>query len=72
LEEETAALYEVDSIDRDFTVEVIVLDDILDTCIDKRRTLIDQTVMNDGDALFFYCHESTASFEGITVRPLVS
>ncbi|HEY9593682.1 MAG TPA: hypothetical protein VHE79_04340 [Spirochaetia bacterium] len=69
-EEETAALYEVDGLEEPFTLELVVLDEVLDLCIDGRRTLIDRAEMGDGDRLFFYCHECAAVFDGIVVRPL--
>jgi beta-fructofuranosidase len=70
-EEETAALYEVDGLDRPFGVELVVLDDILDLCIDRRRTLINRASLGDGNRLFLYCHECEVEFDQIVVRPLV-
>jgi len=69
-EEETAALYEVAGLDGTFSVRLIVLDEVLDVCIDKRRTLINRADLGGGDRLFFYCHEGSVEFGEIQVRPL--
>jgi hypothetical protein len=69
-EEETAALYEVDGLDRPFTVELLVLDDVLDVCIDRRRTLIAREPMRDGNRLFLYCHDAVVEFDEILIREL--
>jgi beta-fructofuranosidase len=69
-EEETAALYEVDGLERPFTVELVVLDDVLDVCIGRRRTLIAREAMRDGDWLFLYCHDAVVEFDEILMREL--
>jgi len=71
-ENENAALYEVEGLDRPFGVEVLALEDVLDVCIDGTRTLINRHAPDGGDRLLFWCQEGEATFDDITVRPLES
>jgi hypothetical protein len=57
----------VDGLDRSFTIEGVAKDDLLDICIDDRRTLIGR-IAADGRWTFFA--EGEAAFEGLEVRPL--
>jgi beta-fructofuranosidase len=68
---ETAALYGVEGLDRPFQVELLALGDILDVCIDGRRTLINHDLTGQGDALFFFCHDGAVGFEEIEIRPVM-
>ncbi len=68
---ETAALYQVDDLDKPFSLEVLTYGEVLDVCIDNRRTLIHREATSDGDRLFFYCQEGEVRFEKIEVRPLL-
>jgi hypothetical protein len=44
---------------------------ILDTCIDQRRTMITRRHPEpDGDRLFFFARDGEVAFEDITIRPL--
>jgi hypothetical protein len=67
----TAALYGVEGLDRPFQVELLALGDILDVCIDGRRTLINHDLTGQGDALFFFCHDGAVGFEEIEIRPVM-
>lgn len=51
-------LYAVDGLDQPFDLEVVLLNDIIDVCIDKRRTLIDRCPEQRGDRLFVYSLDS--------------
>lgn len=68
---ETAALYEVDGLDRPFSVEVLGLGNILDVCIDGKRTLINNEEAPSGQLLIFFCHEGAVEFEDIQIRPVL-
>jgi hypothetical protein len=70
-EGELSAIYEVDGLDRPFSVEVVALEDVLDVCIDNQRTLINRRTKGEGDRLFFYCHCGGVTFESISVRPIL-
>ena len=70
-ERERFALYDVDGLDRPFTLDVLVLNDLLDICVDGRRTLIVRMEERlEGDGLFFFAYCGEAVFETIEVRPL--
>ncbi|MDD4269141.1 MAG: hypothetical protein PHN77_13025 [Thermoguttaceae bacterium] len=65
------AIEDVDGLDRPFQLEIIVKDDIIDTCIDQRRTMITRRDPEpDGDRLFFFARDGEVRFEEISVRPL--
>ena len=68
---ENAALYQVEDLDKPLTIEILACGEVLDVCIDHRRTLINRQAASDGDRLFFYCQDGAATFEGIEVRPLL-
>ena len=68
---ETAALYEVDCLDKPFTAEILSLGNILDVCIDGKRTLINNEEAAAGELLFFFCHEGAVGFEDIEIRPVL-
>ena len=63
------AIEDVDGLDRPFQLEIIVKDDIIDTCIDQRRTMITRRSEPDGDRLFFFARDGEV-FREISVRPL--
>ncbi len=56
-------IFGVDGLDRAFTLEVVLYDDIIDVCIDGRRTLIDRCPERRGDKVFFYGQDSDVTFE---------
>ena len=47
-------LYAVRGLDQPFTLEVVLHDDILDVCVDRRRTVLDRAGERRGARLFFY------------------
>lgn len=61
----------VDGLDRPFTVEIILKDDIIDVCVDQRRCLVDRCPELQGDRLFFFCQNGEVLFDSIAVAPLV-
>ncbi len=69
-ENEEHALYNVSDLDQPFTLDIILKDDILDLCIDDRRTLVSRVNELQGDRLFFFAHHANVDLDGITVRPL--
>jgi beta-fructofuranosidase len=58
-------------LDRAFVLDVIVKDDLVDACIDNRRTMLQQQ-LTQGDRLFFFANQGDVDFEDISIRPLVS
>jgi hypothetical protein len=62
----------VTDIDRPFALDVIVKDDIVDACIDSRRTIITRNRRRiSGDRLFFFVDHGEVTFEEAQVRPLL-
>jgi hypothetical protein len=65
------AIENVENLDRPFRLDVIVKDDIIDVCIDQRRTMITRRdPQPDGDRLFLFAREADVTFDEIVVRPL--
>jgi hypothetical protein len=70
-EHENSTIYGVEGLERPLEVEVIVKDDLLDVCIDGRRTLIARAAPSfTGDQLFLFAQNGGATFESIEVQPL--
>ena len=70
-ENESSAIYGVDGLDRPFSVELVAKGDILDVCIDGRRTLIVRAPGTaHGDRLFFFAQDGAAVFDAIEIHAL--
>jgi beta-fructofuranosidase len=62
----------VTDLDKPFTLDVIIKDDLVDACIDNRRTIITRNRTKlSGDRLFFFVDHGEVTFEEIQVRPLL-
>lgn len=65
------AIQDVENLDRPFNVDIIAKGDIIDACIDNRRTMITRRdPQPDGDRLFFFAEGGAVTFQDIAVRPL--
>jgi hypothetical protein len=72
-EHEGTSLHNVEGLDRPFDVDLIAKGDILDVCIDHRRTLVMRAPRDlNGDRLFFFAQNANVRFEAIAVHPFVS
>ena len=60
----------VPGLDREFTIDLILKDDLIDVCVGNRRTLIGRPAA-DGDRLFFFVRDGGVAFEEIAVRSLL-
>ena len=61
----------MEGLDRPIEIEVIVKGDLLDVCIDGRRTLIARAAPSfTGERLFLFAQNGGATFENIEVQPL--
>lgn len=56
----------VEGLDQPFTLEIVLHDDIIDVCIDHRRTIIDRCPERHGDRLLFYALNAGVSFTFLT------
>jgi beta-fructofuranosidase len=61
----------VEGLDRPFSLELIVKDDLVDLCIDQRRTLVARRTDDArGRCLCLFGRSRTVTFERLEVRPL--
>ena len=60
----------VAGLDRPFTLEVMLWDDIIDLCIDGRRTLLDRCPQRRGAAVMVYAEDAAVMFELAAVTAL--
>ncbi len=65
------AMDNVPGLDREFTIDMIVTGDLVDVCIDHRRTLLNRTSAT-GKRLYFFARSGEVKFDDIQVRPLNS
>ncbi|MFN8440857.1 MAG: family 43 glycosylhydrolase [Caldilineaceae bacterium] len=63
-------IYAVEGLDRPFTLDLILKDDIIDVCIDQRCCLVNRCPEQRGDRLFFFAHNADVIFENVDIRPL--
>lgn len=60
----------VEGLDGPVTLEVICRGDIIDVCVNGRRTLISRCLQPPGDRLFLFCHNGAIVCEDVVVQPL--
>lgn len=65
-----ASLSGVEGLDRPFTLDLILKDDILDLCVDNRRTLIMRVPDKEGGGVSLFCDSGEVRFDSLEVRPL--
>jgi beta-fructofuranosidase len=61
----------VNNLDKTIKVDIILLDDIMDVCIDNRRCIVNRAPEQKGEVLWFYAKHGTVQFRSVTVRALV-
>jgi len=64
------SLQEFDITDRPLSVEIILKDDILDVCLDGRRTLVSRVANLRGDRLVLFAEKGTVAFDGLGIYAL--
>jgi hypothetical protein len=64
-----ACIGNLTGLDRPFTLDLIVKDDLVDACIDGRRTILKRQPAQ-GDRLFLFANQGDVVFEDVSVRPL--
>ncbi len=65
-----ATIDQVEGLDRPFTLDVILKEDIVDVCVDDRRTLISRVARRAGDRLRLFAEDVEVSWQGVEIRPL--
>ncbi len=58
-------------LDSPFALDLIVKDDLVDVCIDGRRTMLTRQYAQ-GDRLFFFANRGDVVFDEISIRPLLA
>lgn len=66
----TQAITGVTGLNKPFTLEIVLKDDIIDVCIDRRRTLLDRCPEQRGDTLLLYAEDAAVTFEIIEFAAL--
>ena len=56
-------LYGVEGLNASFDLEIVLNAEILDVCVDNRRTVIDRCLEQWGYQIFFYGQDSSVTFE---------
>ena len=69
--ESDAAISDVRGLERPFTLDVVLRNDIIDVCIDDRRTVVARYWDPRGDRLLLYAQDADVAFESVVVRPLL-
>ena len=64
------ALFGVERLGEPLNLDLVLLGDIIDVCIDDRRTLVNRCPEHRGDRLFLFCQDGEVVFESIEVSPL--
>ncbi len=68
--ESDSAILDVEGLDRSFTLDIFLKDDVVDVCIDDRRTIVSRCWNPHGDRLFFFAQDGEVTFESVEIRPL--
>ena len=65
-----AAITDVEGLDRPFTLDIVLKDDIVDVCIDNRRTIVTRYWNPRGNRLFLFAENADVAFDSVEIRPL--
>jgi len=60
----------IDGLDQPFALQIVIRDDIIDVCIDDRRTLINRCPERSGDRVYFHGQDSNVVFEIVEIVSL--
>jgi len=63
-------ILDVEGLDRPFALDVVHKDDVVDVCIDNRRTIVSRYWDPRGDRLFFFAQDADVTFDSVEIRPL--
>jgi hypothetical protein len=70
-ENESTSIYDVTGLGQPFDLELIVKGEIVDVCVDKRRTLAARVPAMEGTHVFLFAQNAEVTFENIDLRPLL-
>jgi hypothetical protein len=60
----------VQGLDQPLALEIVLWDNIIDVCIDGRRTLIDRCPGQRGTRVLFYAEDSAVTFDVVEIAAL--
>ena len=63
-------ILDVEGLAHPFTLDIVLKDDVVDVCIDNRRTIVSRYWDPHGDRLFFFAQDADVSFDSVEIRPL--
>ncbi len=55
-----------------FDLDIAMVDDIIDVCVDGRRCLVNRLPEQDGPSLFLFCENGVVVFESISIHSVIS
>ena len=64
------AIHGVEGLDRPFTLEIVLKGDIVDVCVDDRRTLVARCPEQRGQRVFLFARGGEVTFREVHVRRL--
>lgn len=62
----------VTGLDKTIKVDIVMKDDIIDICIDNKRCIVNRTIDEKGNLLWFYAKHGKVNFKSVKVFPLVN
>lgn len=62
----------VTGLDKIIKVDIIMKDDIIDVCIDNKRCVVNRTIDEKGNFLWFYAKHGRVKFKSVKVFPLLN
>jgi hypothetical protein len=60
----------VSGLNKPIQVDIIMKDDIIDVCVDNRRCIVNRTIEQKGDYLWFYIKHGYSQFKAMKVYPI--
>ena len=60
----------VEGLNRAFTLDILMKDDILDVCVNGKRCIVNRQPEQKGDFLWFYIKNGSALFRSVTLRKI--
>ncbi|MGQ8335179.1 family 43 glycosylhydrolase [Sunxiuqinia sp. A32] len=72
---QTVSLYNtniqaVDGLDKPYTVEIIMKDDMIDVCVAGKRCIVNRLPERKGNVLWFYAKHGKVAFKDIEITPI--
>ena len=66
------AIYAVEGLDRPFSLEIVLYEDLIDVCVDGRRCIVNRCPDRQGDRLFLFAHAGSVTVTDLKIEPLAA